>query len=197
MGRLPRFETAAVVSSARELFWREGYEGASVSALQQATGLNSSSIYHAFGSKRGLFDAAIEDYLASVVRPGLARLRAEQVDPEAIVDYLATVRELVLDPAGHTLPDGCLLVNTACSGIARDPEVAAVVSAYRSELAESFGRGIAARFPEASAADREHLTRTCVASLVAALALTRVDGEAAAGFLESALALLRRPHPIA
>ena len=81
MGRQSAFVREDAVRSARDVFWSEGYEGASMASLQRATGLNPSSIYHAFGSKRGLFDAAIEDYLECVVRPGLAPLRAPEVAP--------------------------------------------------------------------------------------------------------------------
>ena len=79
MGRQSAFVREDTVRSARDVFWSEGYEGASMASLQRATGLNASSIYHAFGSKRGLFDAAIEDYLERVVRPGLAPLCAPQM----------------------------------------------------------------------------------------------------------------------
>ncbi|MEZ5189149.1 MAG: helix-turn-helix domain-containing protein [Microbacterium sp.] len=39
--------------------------------LEKATGLSRSSIYHSFGSKRGLFDAAVDTYLDQIVRPRL------------------------------------------------------------------------------------------------------------------------------
>ncbi len=45
-----------------DVFWRHGYEGASMAELTKAMGLNSPSIYVAFGSKRGLFDAVLDRY---------------------------------------------------------------------------------------------------------------------------------------
>jgi AcrR family transcriptional regulator len=42
--------------------WRHGYEGASMAELTKAMGLNSPSIYVAWGSKRGLFDAVLKRY---------------------------------------------------------------------------------------------------------------------------------------
>ncbi|MDD0859753.1 TetR/AcrR family transcriptional regulator [Arthrobacter alpinus] len=42
--------------------------------LERATGLSRSSIYHAFGSKRGLFDAAVASYLSEIIRPRLQPL---------------------------------------------------------------------------------------------------------------------------
>ena len=190
MGRQAGYVREDGVRDAREEFWHEGYEGASLAALQRATGLNASSLYHAFGSKRGLFDAAVEDYLAHVVRPGLGPLHAEQVAPGALEDYFRSAREILADPSGRTLPDGCLLVNTACSGLARDDGVAEVVRAYRAELLAAFTRGAAARHPDLPAADQRRLAETCVALLVSALVMTRVDTGSALAALDAALSYI-------
>src|ERR1700743_2905898 len=56
------FEEADVLDRAMEVFWRHGYEGASFAELTKAMGMNSPSIYAAFGSKRGLFDAVLDHY---------------------------------------------------------------------------------------------------------------------------------------
>ncbi len=53
MARTQGFDRDVVVRAARTLFWRAGFEGASVPALEEATGLSRSSIYNTFGSKRG------------------------------------------------------------------------------------------------------------------------------------------------
>lgn len=191
MGRQAAYAREDAVRSARDVFWREGYEGASMASLQRATGLNASSLYHAFGSKRGLFDAAVEDYLERVVRPGLAPLRAPDVAPDALAGYFLRVRALCADPSGRTLPDGCLLVNTACSGLARDDGIAEVVRAYRAELHAAFTRGEQARRPDRSPTEREQVVETCVALLISALVMTRVDPQAATAALDSALITLQ------
>lgn len=190
MGRPAAFDRGDVVRAARDVFWREGYESASMATLQQATGLNASSIYHAFGSKRGLFDATLEDYLDQVVRPGLAPLLAPEVAPTALADYFRAARERFADPSGRTPVDGCLLVNTASSGIARDGQIAEMVRAYRAELRAAFARGAAAMRPRGSSAARERLVETCVSLLISALAITRVDNAAALASLDVALSHL-------
>jgi AcrR family transcriptional regulator len=189
MGRSATFETSDAVRAARALFWAEGYEATSMSAIQQATGLNASSIYHAFGSKRGLFDAAIANYLEEVVRPGLAPLLVADPAPSALAGYLARAAELLGEPGGASrLPDGCLLVNTACAGIAREESVREVIASYRAELVRAFAAGVAARFPDASADERARLTETSVSALLAALVMARVDRDAARGALDAARA---------
>lgn len=74
MGRSRGFDEDQVLASAADLFLRLGYEGASVDDLVGATGLHRGSLYNAFGSKRGLFVAAlsraVRDLSANPVRQG-------------------------------------------------------------------------------------------------------------------------------
>ncbi|HEX7351678.1 TetR/AcrR family transcriptional regulator [Brachybacterium sp.] len=190
MGRRTTFVREDAVSAARDVFWQDGYDGASMASLQSATGLNASSLYHAFGSKRGLFDAAVEDYLERVVRPGLARFHGERVDPGALAQYFGAARAILADPTGRVLPDGCLLVNTACSGLARDDGIAEAVGAYRAELRAAFLRGAAARAPHEPPDVHERLAETLVALLISALVMARVDQAAALAALDAALSHL-------
>lgn len=59
MGRTRSFDEATVVASAAEQFRSGGYEGTSLDDLLRVTGLHRGSLYQAFGSKRGLFLAAL------------------------------------------------------------------------------------------------------------------------------------------
>ena len=61
MGRKRGFDDGEVLARAREVFLVHGYEGASIDALVKATGLLRGSLYGAFGSKRGMFVAALRD----------------------------------------------------------------------------------------------------------------------------------------
>lgn len=59
MGRPRLFDTETVVQTARDVFVVGGYAGTSIDDLLRATGLQRASLYSAFGSKRGLFVAAL------------------------------------------------------------------------------------------------------------------------------------------
>ena len=61
MGRKRSFDDDEVLARAREVFLEHGYEGTSIDALVKATGLLRGSLYGAFGSKRGMFVAALRD----------------------------------------------------------------------------------------------------------------------------------------
>lgn len=195
MGRAQAFETDRVVRAALGVFWRSGFEAASVPALEAATGLNRSSIYHAFGSKRGLFDAAVQTYLDDVVRPRLRPLLAERVSAGAVVDYLTGLRDALARTGEIQADSGCLLVNTSGAPISRDEAVRRTVADYRAELRAALGRGVDAHFPEGTRAERDRLADLCTSLVVSAFALVRVDPRSAVGSLDSALMLLERPHP--
>jgi AcrR family transcriptional regulator len=191
MGRTQTFDTAEVVRSARAVFWKHGYEAASVPALEAATGLRRSSIYHAFGSKRGLFDAAVDSYLDEIVRPRLAPLTGEPA-PNAILDYLTGLRAALERAGSFIAANGCLLINAAGAAIADDEAVRETITAYRAELGRAIGNGIRAHLADLPEADVKRLTETCTALVVAAYALARVDTASAVHSLDAALDLIDR-----
>lgn len=195
MGRTQTYDRTQVVRAARELFWSEGFEGVPLPELERATGLNRSSIYHAFGSKRGLFDAAVESYLAEVIRPRLRPLAGADVAPEALEDYLSGLRDALAAAGSLPATSGCLLVNTAAAPIARDDAVRTVVADYRAELRAAFGRGVAARRPDLADTEQSTLADACTSLAVSAFALVRVDPTGADDALRTALSLVAAPAP--
>jgi AcrR family transcriptional regulator len=186
MGRHQGFDTTEVVQAARDAFWGTGLDGTSLPALERATGLSRSSIYHAFGSKRGLFDAAVQDYLDTVVRPRLQVLVTAPVQPEAVLVYLRGLADAVA-----TLPDdsprrGCLLLT--CAGTAtHDPALRQVVDDYRAELTDAFRTALVARYPAASDARHTRRARQVTSLTVAALLLARVNRDEAVATLRTAV----------
>jgi AcrR family transcriptional regulator len=64
-GRPRSFDRAVALRRAMEVFWANGYDAASLSSLTKAMGINSPSLYAAFGSKEALFREAVDLYLAT------------------------------------------------------------------------------------------------------------------------------------
>lgn len=191
MGRTQTFDTSEVVRSARAVFWMQGYENASLPDLERATGLARSSLYNAFGSKRGLFDAAVRSYLDEIIAPRLRPLLDEPVAPDAITNYFTGLRASLGRADALPGPSGCLLVNTAGAPIAQDAAVGQVVADYRRDLESALSRGIDAHLPDSSDAVRRRLATVCTSLVVTAMTLARVDGDQAVASLDTALELLR------
>jgi AcrR family transcriptional regulator len=91
------------------VFWAYGFEGASLTALTAAMGINRPSLYAAFGDKATLFREAVARYGAGpgrYVRRALGRPTAYQVAETLLRGAVANAT----DPA-H--PGGCLWVQGA------------------------------------------------------------------------------------
>lgn len=187
MTRTAAFDKEAVIRAARDVFWREGYVETALPTLEKATGLNRSSIYNSFGSKRGLFDAAVENYLNEVVRPRLRPLLADVVTPTALANYLSGLSKAFehFDSA-----PGCLLVNASGSSLAHDTEVCRVITDYLDELRAAMERGVSAAHPELEANELTRLVDAVTGLIISAFTLVRINPDLAIQTLGAAKALV-------
>src|ERR1700688_4396612 len=61
-GRPLSFDPDKALDRALDVFWRKGYEGASLSELTKAMRINRPSLYAAFGDKEKLFRKVLDHY---------------------------------------------------------------------------------------------------------------------------------------
>ena len=108
MGRPRTFDDASVLDAAVDVFRREGFSRASVTRLERATGLSTSSLYHAFGGKEALFERAVDHYVATFVTP---RLEAFAGPTARLEDVEQLFLSLIEPPLDDGL--GCLVINSA------------------------------------------------------------------------------------
>ena len=109
IGRPRAFDVDKALSAAMKVFWKKGYEGASLPDLTKAMGINRPSLYAAFGNKEALFRKAMERYIdgtACHVSEALAEPTARGVVKKML---LASI-ELVTNPRN---PRGCFMVQSA------------------------------------------------------------------------------------
>ena len=116
MARPREFDESAVINRALQQFWANGYEATSVDDLCAVTGLNRSSLYRAFGSKRDLLDVALAAYEANALN-GIARLFAQHPINDAARLFLSGLFGERSDAIGRW---GCLIGNCAGELAARD-----------------------------------------------------------------------------
>lgn len=118
VGRPRGFDLDRALDQALQVFWRQGYEGASITDLTQAMGINPPSLYAAFGNKEGLFRQALARYLAERTKFWDNAVAAPSAR-EMIERLLRGSADFLTDACN---PPGCLLVRgtVACSDLAQD-----------------------------------------------------------------------------
>lgn len=101
------------------LFWERGYAATSVADLVEAIGINTPSLYAAFGDKKALFRAAVDRYQSGEGSFALAALRDEPTARAAIRRLLHDAADRFSDPS---CPPGCMVVlaGTNCPQEASD-----------------------------------------------------------------------------
>ncbi|RDI44689.1 TetR/AcrR family transcriptional regulator [Nocardia mexicana] len=106
-GRPRAFDRALALRRAMEVFWEHGYEGASMSDLTAAMGINSPSLYAAFGGKEQLFREAVGLYGCT---EGSYTERALREEPTARAAIEAMLRDNAVAYVDGTTPRGCMVV---------------------------------------------------------------------------------------
>lgn len=140
MARPREIEIDSAVERAMQLFWTRGYETTSTRDLVAATGMGQGSLYHAFGSKHGLFEAALDRYLDDQTAALIEALdAAEQVRP-AIREVLESMVRADLDDDTRR---GCLMVNSAAELAARDAPVCRKIATAYSRIEAALGDAVA------------------------------------------------------
>ena len=112
-GRPRGFCVEDALDRAMTVFWRHGYEGASMSELTAAMGINSPSLYACFGSKEGLFRAVLERY-DERRKSFMESVLAAPTAAKAAETYLHGVADFAVDTSGKN-PPGCLLLQSGLS----------------------------------------------------------------------------------
>jgi AcrR family transcriptional regulator len=142
LGRPREFDTDTALDLALHVFWRKGYEGASMTDLTEAMGITKPSLYAAFGNKEDLFRKALDRYVdgpGGYFRTGLEKATAR----EAVEHILYESVEAVTDPRNP----GCLAVQGAlCCGDAAETikqELMARRSKSEDDLRLRFTRALA------------------------------------------------------
>jgi AcrR family transcriptional regulator len=108
-GRPREFEPDEALARAMEVFWSQGYEGASLGELTAAMGINRPSLYAAFGNKEALFRKALDRY----VNERMTFIRSAIEEPTARRAVEALLRGYVASVTDPRTPPGCLTVQGA------------------------------------------------------------------------------------
>ncbi|WP_405020226.1 TetR/AcrR family transcriptional regulator [Kitasatospora sp. NBC_00070] len=130
MGRPRAFDEDETVRAAARLFADRGFDGTSVDDLVQGLGVHRGSLYKVFGSKRGLYLAALRQHLDHEILPLTTALAAVGHPGTALHRAVA---------AFDGGPAAGLLLLAAAERAPHDPEVAALVAEGLTALERALG----------------------------------------------------------
>lgn len=111
-GRPRTFDKDQALDAALTVFWRSGYQGASLSELTESMGLTKPSLYAAFGNKERLYLAALQRYREQQLVQHAEALASEPDLKKAMRKFLRSVATML---TAEELPGGCMVVNSAVS----------------------------------------------------------------------------------
>ena len=141
-GRPRGFDTDEALEHAIRVFWEQGYEGASLTDLTRAMGINRTSMYAAFGNKDDLFRRALERYTEGPAEYGTRALQEPTARQVATVFLIGSVHATTRPGC----PAGCLGVQGSLAAGATAQDARDALIAWRNEgisrLRERFQRAV-------------------------------------------------------
>jgi len=139
MPRAPKHTRDETVDRALHHFWQHGYLNTSIDEVVEATGVQRYGLYQNFGSKHGLFLAALGRYQEVYISHRLRDLEGETSGIDAIESVISNLATFADSPLGRF---GCLMCNTAVELGGRDKASDAEVDRYASRLRDAFNRAV-------------------------------------------------------
>ncbi|MFS2221264.1 TetR/AcrR family transcriptional regulator [Pantoea sp. B65] len=144
-GRPRSFDRQSALTAAMKIFWQKGYTATSMADLYQAMGINSPSLYAAFGSKEELYEEVLTYYQQSIAPLIWGPLESAGSAREAVRQWLHCSATTL---TSGEFPPGCMvtLSMVASEGYERLGEIVmrsrqAGVSKLRARLDQAVAAG--------------------------------------------------------
>ncbi|MEM8712441.1 MAG: TetR/AcrR family transcriptional regulator, partial [Planctomycetota bacterium] len=137
-GHEKSFDVDEALLVARDLFWERGYDGTGIRDLEHAIGIGRKSLYDTFGSKRELYQRALERYADTLVERICGGLTREG---SGALGNLERVLEKLQRHHGAPGSFGCLL-GVAMGQARGDDDLAAWIRSVLDRLETAFEAAI-------------------------------------------------------
>jgi TetR/AcrR family transcriptional repressor of nem operon len=134
MARPRGFNPDAAVETAMMLFWRQGYDSVSFESLVQEAGASRKGLYALWPDKRALLVAALQRYRQVVGDHFLSHLERVGAGLSDVEEFWNMFETAAREPGWR----GCLMMRTASSRIADEPDVASEIKAHLDRLLSGF-----------------------------------------------------------
>ena len=190
-GPAKSFDTDHALEQARDVFWRRGYDGTSVSELESVLGVGRKSLYDTFGSKRELYLRALEQYTDSVIERICRGLQDPRYGP---MQNLERVLDRLQKHHTSTSSRGCFLGVAMAQADLDDAELAKLLRGYLARMERAFERTIRSAQSEGSIdadARAKDVARNLVALTQGMALMGRVTASVPRAIVRSALHGLR------
>ena len=139
MVRTSTFDPSAALTQVVDLFASRGYSETSMEDIVRATGISRYGLYGTFGSKRELFEKALDRYADAMGKQNFLRL----LEPGAsLSDIRKIFEERIETMCCGQQPKGCLFVHTAMQLAPRDDDLRDVLQRFMKRIAKAFSIGL-------------------------------------------------------
>lgn len=132
-----------ILDKAATVFNRQGFSGASLSDIMEATGLQKGGIYRHFESKEALALEAFDHAVARVRARFVTALTDRRHAMDRLLAIVGVFRQHITDPP---LPGGCPVMNTAIENDDGNPELRrrarGVMDEWRTLVRRTVERGV-------------------------------------------------------
>ncbi|MFJ5803072.1 TetR/AcrR family transcriptional regulator [Streptomyces decoyicus] len=132
MPDIKHFNPDIVLDDAIQVFWRQGLPTTGIQALVTATGVSRSSLYATFGSKDGLYAAALDRYIAQHSTPAFAQLSSASSGLTAIEEFFSGLIEVRC--SGPVAGWGCMVTNAYAGPECGDPGIRTLLEEHHTTL---------------------------------------------------------------
>ncbi len=139
MVRTREFDPSSALQKVVDLFSSKGYSDTSMDDIVRATGVSRYGLYGTFGSKRELFEQALERFADRMGKQSFLRL----LEPDASLQHIRAIfdeRIEAMSTCGENR--GCLLCHTAMELAPHDSEIQAVLQRFLKRMSKAFAVGL-------------------------------------------------------
>lgn len=124
MARNVEFDETAAIERAMEVFWKKGYNAASLRELTDAMKINSSSLYNTIGDKHALFVRCMQNYMRNKADWSVKRAKEADSPIGAVLD--------LIDDTVHTIisrKNSCFIIKATFEVALEDEQILAILKA--------------------------------------------------------------------
>lgn len=135
MARPREFELEKALNAIMGVFWRKGFEGASMQDIEAATSLNKQSLYRIYDDKRAMYLAALRHYDETEVTRAAGLLSGAGAPH---VKFQRLFNDALAEATGDAPRRGCFLCNASADQAQLDDDAKEFVKAAMHRIENKF-----------------------------------------------------------